>query len=225
MERIMLLMMMIELKRQSMKMMCGTGHVTIVANMFIIREINLADKENFLGSTNMFPIAQKKGWWTPGSKFDFTAIFSDGEYAHKFYTGRRIWRAYDILAPSRKFPSTYDEYAAHKILQSIPFQHRPGQKGSACARRNARSCPLQVELATIMAIMKDSLEVPPSLPSSQTHPASQGTPFDMTAGLAAGPFGTPDRWIGGDGELPARSRCFDSCCQGKPRSQGTGNGR
>ncbi|EKX54792.1 hypothetical protein GUITHDRAFT_159096 [Guillardia theta CCMP2712] len=143
------------------------GHVTIVANMFIIREVNLADSENFLGSPNMFSIAQSKGWWTPGSKFDFTAIFSDGEYAHKFYTGRRIWRAYDILAPSSKFPTTYKDI---RYSSPYPFSIAPDTK---------------VELATVMAIMRDSLE---------------GTPFDMTAGLAAGPFGSPDRWIGGDGE-------------------------
>ena len=59
-------------------MTCGSGHLTIVANMFIIRDVNLADSDNFLGSPNMFSIAQSKGWWTPGSKFDFTAIFSDG---------------------------------------------------------------------------------------------------------------------------------------------------
>ena len=28
----------------------------------------------------------------------------------------------------------------------------------------------------------------------------QGTPFDLTSGLAAGPYGSPDRWASGLGE-------------------------
>lgn len=54
------------------------GHVTVVPNIFIIRDVDLTDTANFLGSSNMFTIAEKKGWWTPGSPLDFTAIYSDG---------------------------------------------------------------------------------------------------------------------------------------------------
>jgi len=34
-----------------------------------------------------YTIAKAKGWWTPGTPLDFTAVYSDGEYAHKFYSG------------------------------------------------------------------------------------------------------------------------------------------
>jgi len=84
------------------------GHVTVVPNIFIIRDVDLADKANFQGSANMYTIAKAKGWWTPGTSLDFTAVYSDGEYAHKFYSGRRLSRAFDKLAPSLKLSPDYE---------------------------------------------------------------------------------------------------------------------
>ncbi len=36
---------------------------------------------------------------------DFAPTFSDGEYSHKYKSGRRLWRALSIFAP--KFMSNY----------------------------------------------------------------------------------------------------------------------
>jgi dipeptidase len=33
-------------------------------------------------------------------KIDFGKTFSNGEYSHKYYSGRRIWRALSIFAPN-----------------------------------------------------------------------------------------------------------------------------
>jgi dipeptidase len=89
------------------------GHVTVVPNIFVIRDVDLQDTGNFLGSANMYTVAEEKGWWTPGSLLDFTATYSDGEYAHKFYSGRRLWRAFDMLAPSLKLSPDYDNLRSY----------------------------------------------------------------------------------------------------------------
>ena len=60
----------------------------VVSNMFVVREIpakyldGVGDDDGeaeFLFSESMLRVAEAKGWWRAGEKFDFTAIYSDGE--------------------------------------------------------------------------------------------------------------------------------------------------
>lgn len=46
----------------------------------------------------MWDIAQAEGLWSPGQPKDFTATFSDGEYAHKYYSGRRMWGVFNRVS-------------------------------------------------------------------------------------------------------------------------------
>merc|ERR1719272_592524 len=55
-------------------------HVGVVANMFVIRNINFNDSYTFLFSDSVRSVARDRGWWSGGA-FDFTAIYSQGEYA------------------------------------------------------------------------------------------------------------------------------------------------
>jgi dipeptidase len=80
----------------------------VVANMFVVREVNLTDTENFLGTASMWETAAARGLWSEGQPQDFTATFSDGEYSHKYYTGRRVWGAYRLLAPEVSLPALYE---------------------------------------------------------------------------------------------------------------------
>ena len=86
------------------------GHVTVVPNIFIIREMDLSDPTHFLASANMYAIAEKNGWWKKGDRFDFTRVFSGGEYSHRYYSGRRWWGAMRIFAPLLSFPQNYTNF-------------------------------------------------------------------------------------------------------------------
>lgn len=82
--------------------------VAVVANMFSIRVMNMSDSTNFLGRRDMWELAQREGLYMAGQPKDFTATFSDGEYAHKYYSGRRMWGVFRLLAPSTHLPAEYD---------------------------------------------------------------------------------------------------------------------
>jgi len=92
--------------------------VAVVANMFSIRVMNMSDTANFLGRKDMWELAQREGLYTAGQPKDFTATFSDGEYAHKYYSGRRMWGVFRLLAPSTHLPA---EYGNLKIDAPYPF--------------------------------------------------------------------------------------------------------
>lgn len=144
-------------------------HIAVVANAFIIREVNTSDSANFLASASAFSVAQEKGWWdaASGDLLDFAGVYSDGEYAHKYYSGRRMWGAYRLLAASTALPPEYNEYLASR---PYPVTLKPDRK---------------LALADVTAMLRDHYE---------------GTAYDMTQGLAAGPFGSPNRFAAGAGE-------------------------
>lgn len=142
----------------------------VLANMFVIRQVDPDDTENFFMSTSVHQVATDYGWWKPADGLlDFTQIYSDGEYAHKYYSGRRMWGAYHLAAGSQNFPADYGDLQSDPVY---PVHTQPDAK-------------LSVEDIFYM--------------HRYTY---QGTPYDLGApgNLAAGPFGSPDRWKAGNGE-------------------------
>ena len=144
----------------------------VIANMFIIREVDPTDTARFLLSSSVHDVAIEYGWWTSVEEdglLDFTKIYSDGEYAHKFYSGRRMWSAYRLAAPSQKLPSDYIDLQSDPVY---PFAIIPDQ---SLSQRD------------LFRFHRDTL---------------QGTQFDLSAegNLAGGAFGTPDRWKAGPNE-------------------------
>ena len=140
-------------------------YFSIVANMYIIREIDFNNSDKFLYSSNIKDIAIKHNLWTKGTPFDFTKIYSDGEYKHKYYSGRRQARALNLVNSSLNLNYTYD---------------------------NLLYNPYPVEVIPENLLTYDNV-------SSIMRDYYQNTPYDLTKGLAAGPFGTPDRYSDGIG--------------------------
>jgi len=136
-------------------------HVAVAANMFVIREIDFADPINFLFSSSVRTVAEAKGWWSPGRSLDFTATYSDGEYAQKFYSGRRIWGAYWKFGIT-SLPENYTDLRHDAVY---PVTAKP---------------PSPIKVRDLFSIHRYYYE---------------GTKYDMTKGLAAGPWGDPDRFM------------------------------
>lgn len=136
-------------------------HMTVVANMYTIREVDASDKANFILSPNLFDVAKSKKWWKEGTPFDFTKMYSGGEYAHKYYSGRRMWRGFQMAKPSLSLPADYEDIRYKKVY---PWSVQPDRK---------------VDHHDVMSWHRDWYA---------------GTQFDMTKGVQAGPFGSPDRF-------------------------------
>jgi len=68
---------------------------------------------------------------------DFTRAFGAGEYTHVFYSQRRVWRIYDILAPSLGLDPKVPYSVEHETL---PFSIKPDAP---------------IELSTLFAIYRD----------------------------------------------------------------------
>lgn len=136
--------------------------VFVAANQFRIREIR-KDAKDMMYSSNIFDVAQKKGWWKPESGLlDWTSVYGDGEFHHPYYSLRRVWRAQSMVAPSLGLPA----WIEGPFTTKYPFAVKPDNK---------------LTTADIFAIHRDNYE---------------GTEFDLTQGLAGGPFGDPNRFEG-----------------------------
>lgn len=144
--------------------------VAVLANMFVIREVDPNDHDHFMMSDSVHAVAKDYGWWDDKQDglLDFTKVYSDGEYAHKYYSGRRMWGAYHLMAPSKKFPSEYDDLLTNPVY------------------------PVHTVPDNLVSI-HDFFRI-----HRYTY---QNTPFDMSKTLAAGPFGSPDRWSGASSEV------------------------
>ena len=148
------------------------NHISVIANQFVIGEIDLDDKKNFMYSKNMLEVAIRNNLWSPQSStpFHFSSVY--GTDRHKLGSGctRRVWRVFTLAAPSLKpILSGYTDglqtfgYGAD-FSQPYPFSVQPDR-------------PLTVQ--DVMNMNRDQFE---------------GTDFDLTKGTDSLPFGDPMRY-------------------------------
>ena len=88
-------------------------------------------------------------------------MYSEGEYTHKLYIGRRTWGTYRRLGLG--FPSDCEDLR-YEHIYPVSAQAPEGRK---------------VSYRDLLGIYRDYYH---------------GTDFDMTQGLAAGPWSDPGRW-------------------------------
>jgi dipeptidase len=140
------------------------GYISCHANKSRIGEFPLKDKKNCLYSPNVISFAIEKGYYDPKSGQPF--------------------RFCDAYCPATPKNQRYADTRVWSIFQRAA----PSQDFSPDYHRGvegAKPYPLWIKpdkklsLADVFSLMRDHYE---------------GTPYDMTKGIDAGPFGSPNRW-------------------------------
>jgi len=78
------------------------GHISVCANAFVIKGVDLDNTENFMGSDNIFDVAERSGIWDKegGQVFAFNEIYGQDRGHLSTYVNRRAWRILSWAAPS-----------------------------------------------------------------------------------------------------------------------------
>ena len=119
-----------------------SDHVAVVANMFVIRDIDL-NSSDFMYSNYLLDVAERATSWTRNQKsLDFTALFS-GPEPRKFVSGRRMWVVLNTFS-LETFSAQYDDY-----IHSAPYP--------ATARARRRS----IDVSNMTSMMRNYYEDTP----------------------------------------------------------------
>eukprot|EP00604_Paraphysomonas_vestita_P004446 CAMPEP_0174825360 /NCGR_PEP_ID=MMETSP1107-20130205/42681_1 /TAXON_ID=36770 /ORGANISM="Paraphysomonas vestita, Strain GFlagA" /LENGTH=583 /DNA_ID=CAMNT_0016056893 /DNA_START=501 /DNA_END=2252 /DNA_ORIENTATION=- len=141
--------------------------IAVIANQYIIGEIDLSNPDYFMASSNIYDVAIRSGLWSPdsGIPFNFLHIYGLSQAGESHGMNLRVWRAMTLAAPSKSYlfnPLT-DYYATFgygpNFTEPYPFSIKPDH-------------PLTLQ--EIMAIARDNYE---------------NTAFDLTENPLGGPFG------------------------------------
>jgi dipeptidase len=145
------------------------GEFFVAANEFRIREVK--DNHDFLYSKLLKPGLEKLNWWNPGDgPLDWLRAVSNGEYNHPYYALRRVWRVFDRANPDLALnpwvTKGFKDIKDGGYATDYPFSIKPKNR---------------LTLQDIFSLYRDHYE---------------GTQFDLTQGVAAGPYSDPSRFIG-----------------------------
>lgn len=142
------------------------GTISAYANGMRIRQFPRDRPEECRYAPDVVEVAAAHGWYDPASNqpFDFAAAFDAPTVQSRRYTATRVWSVFRRAAPSRAAELDPAYHRGDPAAAPYPLWITPDSK---------------LGTADVMALMRDHYE---------------GTDYDMTTGLAAGPFGTPNRW-------------------------------
>ncbi|OQR96490.1 peptidase [Thraustotheca clavata] len=152
------------------------GHVTAVANTFAIRNMDLNDTENFMASSNVVSFAEEMGWYNAShGPFDFTAAY--GPEMIKGFSDSLL-----ALYSGRRLWRIFDYF-----VPSLKLNSTLGWQAKQHTYPFSAPVDKKVDVTELFTLLRDHYE---------------GTPYDMTKGLAAGPFGNPIRFDGPTFNVP-----------------------
>lgn len=142
------------------------GTISAYANGMRIRELPPANPDWVRYAPDVVSFAIEKGFYDPasGKPFDFTAAYDAPTVQSRRYTATREWSIFRRAAPSQAASFDPAYHRGEAGGRPYPLWIRPDEK---------------LSVADVMALMRDHYE---------------GTEYDMTTGLDAGPYGTPNRW-------------------------------
>eukprot|EP00930_Biecheleria_cincta_P027637 TRINITY_DN19381_c0_g1_i1.p1 TRINITY_DN19381_c0_g1~~TRINITY_DN19381_c0_g1_i1.p1 ORF type:complete len:465 (+),score=64.08 TRINITY_DN19381_c0_g1_i1:97-1491(+) len=149
------------------------GHVAVIANSNIIRQVDVNDAENFMFHPGLLELVQEAGLWDGNGIFDWqlalqpdlgTFSYFPGLAPIPMYSTLRMWGVYRQSSPSANLKAT-------PVLGNFPF-----------------SVPVDGKVS-VLDVMN----------WFRTH--YEDTEFDMRLGSMAGPWGTPNRAEGGHGAM------------------------
>lgn len=139
------------------------GTVFVAANTFRIRDIRPGADDQIFSDKLLAGLA-KVGWARPGDgPVDWLRAVSEGEYAHPYYSLRRVWRVFDRVNPDLGLSPWV---SGGGYTTDYPFSVAPRTR---------------LTRDDVIALYRDHYE---------------GTQFDLTRGVAAGPYGDPNRYVG-----------------------------
>lgn len=151
------------------------GCISAHANMSRIREFPLDDAENWRYSPDVIEFAVEQGFWDPDSGEPFR--YRDAYHPTTSVSSKRACATRVWSVYRRAAPGTHFSDDFHRGVEGAkdyPLFVRPDAK---------------LSVHDVMQLMRDHYE---------------GTPYDMTQGLAAGPFSSPMRFRGLNFELDGR---------------------
>ncbi|RHY53411.1 hypothetical protein DYB34_012099, partial [Aphanomyces astaci] len=90
------------------------GHIAAIGNQFVIRQVNLTDSDNFMGSKNLVDVAVRAKLYDPAEDgaFDFTKAYAHPIAPDQYYATRRQWRVLMLANPSLNLPAETDVYGS-----------------------------------------------------------------------------------------------------------------
>mmetsp|Transcript_72946 Transcript_72946/g.152287 ORF Transcript_72946/g.152287 Transcript_72946/m.152287 type:complete len:698 (-) Transcript_72946:252-2345(-) len=151
------------------------GHAAFIANNFILRELPAEPTEDWLFTDNIHEAAKKSGLWDGRGALDFSRVFAPDTVTFQSPPGEAPIPLYASLRQWR--------------LLSV----------AAPEAMEGRRLPL--DPLTLPTSVKVEYTMRPTEVFAFLSDIYQGTEFDLTQGILAGPFGNPFRLEGGNASL------------------------